>query len=95
MMLADLLFLVLVGYLLYRFIYGFVVPLMRASRQVREQFRNMQRPSNDSSGYEESQRHSGTQRPHSGAQQPRSGGSGPKRGFKAPAEDYIDFEEIK
>lgn len=86
-MLADLLFLVLVGYILYRFIYGFVVPLMRASRQVRDQFRNMQRPSNGSAAYDDPQRHSG--------QQPGSGSSGPKRGFKPPAEDYIDFEEVK
>lgn len=89
-MLADLLVMVLVGYIIYRFVYGFVVPLMRASRQVRQQFRNMQGSSHDFNGYDGPQNASGAQRPNGTQASPTS-----KRGFKPPAEDYIDFEEIK
>lgn len=96
-MLADLLFLVIVGYVLYRFVYGFVVPLMRASKQVRNQFRNMQQgPSSDfgagagpGATYGGQQQNSGAT--YGGQQQ----GPPPKRTSKPPADDYIDFEEIK
>ena len=86
MPLADILFLAIVVYLLYRFIYNFLLPVFRATRQVREQFRNMQGPSNDPG--EASQR-SFT------ANSSRPGQAADKRPSKPPAEDYIDFEEIK
>ena len=40
----------IVVYLLYRFIVNFLVPVMRATRQVREQFRNMQDQANGGGG---------------------------------------------
>jgi hypothetical protein len=42
MALSELFFLAIVFYLLYRFIFNFLVPVARTTRQVREQFRNMQ-----------------------------------------------------
>jgi hypothetical protein len=78
MPLADILFLAIVFYLLYRFIFNFLVPVARATRQVREQFRNMQDPMG------------GGGKPDAPKPGQRPGPSG-----KAPAGDYIDFEEIK
>ena len=89
MPLADILFLAIVLYLLYRFIFHFLVPVARATRQVREQFRNMQDPN----GGTQSQQRTYTttfQQPDAPRPGQRPGPSG-----KAPASDYIDFEEIK
>jgi hypothetical protein len=74
MPLADILFLVIVVYVLYRFVNNFLLPVVRATRQVRQQFRNMQGPADDPGG----------------APRPDS-----KQSSKPPAEDYIDFEEVK
>jgi hypothetical protein len=80
MLLADVLFLAIVVYLGYRFIFNFLLPIVRATHQVRQQFRN----------------HFGGGAPGSG--QPTTGTNGTreeKRTHKPPAEDYIDFEEVK
>jgi hypothetical protein len=93
----------IVVYLLYRFIVNFLVPVMRATRQVRQQFRNMQDQANGGSGpSDHGASHGGTSH---GSFQPGGGfrpgaaprpGAGEKRSSgKPPAEDYIDFEEIK
>jgi len=85
---------VIVVYLLYRFIVNFLVPVMRATRQVREQFRNMHDQANGGSGQSDNGASPGGfgtgtgYRPGAGAGEKRSSG-------KPPAEDYIDFEEIK
>jgi len=42
MPLSEIFFLAIVLYLLYRFIFGFLVPVVRTTRHVRQQFRNMQ-----------------------------------------------------
>jgi hypothetical protein len=96
MPLADILFLAIVVYLLYRFVFNFLLPVFRATRQVREQFRNMQGPANDVGGSSQpgSARPGSSQRPFSGDAS-SSGQTGNKRPSKPPAEDYIDFEEIK
>jgi len=98
----------IVVYLLYRFIVNFLVPVMKATRQVREQFRNMQDHANGGgspSGNGAS--HGGASRggPSEGSFRPGAGfGAAPGQGFgagqkrssaKPPADDYIDFEEIK
>jgi hypothetical protein len=100
MMLGDLLILLIIGYVLYKFVSGFLLPVVRASRHVREQFRNMQESPNDFSGNDFSARgfssrgfssaDASTQSP--GSAKPESA---PRRSGKPPAEDYIDFEEIK
>jgi hypothetical protein len=47
MALSEIFFLVIVLYLLYRFFANFLIPVVRTTRQVREQFRNMQNPGNN------------------------------------------------
>jgi hypothetical protein len=124
MLLADFLFLVIVVYLAYRFIFNFLLPIVRATHQVRQQFRNMggandfgggTRSSEDSGGSDAGgarpdagARPSGGTRPDAGGAARPSGGARPDAGgaarpgsgggkgsYKPPAEDYIDFEEVK
>jgi hypothetical protein len=91
MPLADILFLVIVVYVLYRFINNFLLPVVRATRQVRQQIRNMQEPGSDPGG---SPRPGTAQGPF-GADRSQQGQAANKRSPKPPAEDYIDFEEVK
>ena len=44
MPLSEILFLAIVLWLLYRFFFNFLLPVIRTTRQVRDQFRNMQNP---------------------------------------------------
>jgi hypothetical protein len=82
-MLAELFFLGIVFYLLYRFVFNFIVPVLRTTKHVREQFRNMQDPSNMHQQSTTGQ-----------AQEPQ-----PKRPNASQSKntmgEYIDFEEIK
>ena len=67
---------------LYNLIFRFIVPVYRASKKMRSQFRQMQER------MQEQQQ----------AQQQPSASSGASSGHRpsaAPAGDYIDFEEIK
>jgi hypothetical protein len=89
--LSEIMFMAIVVYLLYRFIVNFLVPVMKATRQVREQFRNMQDQANGGggpSGFGAAPGQGSGAAPRAGAGEKRSSG-------KPPAEDYIDFEEIK
>jgi len=101
MPLSELFFIGIVCYLIYRFVFNFLLPVMRTTRHVREQFRNMQdtmqnqsgsfqRPGN---GQADSARPNGTQ--SHGAQansaQPRK----PNSQSNNTMGEYIDFEEIK
>ncbi len=75
-------------YLLYRFIGGFLIPLFRASRQMRQQFHDMNQHAQNG----------GQTGPPPNAG-PGSNGSGqagktPKSGTSKVGE-YIDFEEVK
>ncbi|WP_431212913.1 hypothetical protein ACQ86N_45940 [Puia sp. P3] len=71
----------IVLYLLYRFIFNFLLPVVKTTRQVREQFRNMQEGNgqNAGGGY------------NAGPQQPRQ----EQKPKQPPAGEYIDFEEVK
>ena len=101
MPLLEILFWSFVLYYLFRFVFNFLLPVARATRQVRQQFRNMQDPNmRDPMGNmrnpmgdhaEPSQRAytTGSKAPDAGPR-PSQTSSG-----KAPAGDYIDFEEIK
>ena len=110
MSLSEIMFMAIVVYLLYRFIVNFLVPVMRATRQVRQQFRNMHDQANGGNGPSGEDASRGGFRPGGGFQPgtgfgpgagQRSGaapgpGTGEKRSSaKPPADDYIDFEEIK
>ena len=81
MLLADLLFLVIVVYLAYRFIFNFLIPIVRTTHHVRKQFQHM--------------REAGTNDNFQGKQPESAGNGANRRTHKPPAEDYIDFEEVK
>lgn len=115
--LPEIFFMAIVVYLLYRFIVNFLMPVIRATRQVREQFRNMQDQANGGGGAPGHGAPHGSAsrggfrpgagfgpnagfRPGAGFQQSANAGSQPGTGdkrssAKPPADDYIDFEEIK
>ena len=77
MLLADVLFLAIIVYLAYRFIFNFVLPIVRTTHHVRKQFQHMR----DSAA--------------PGPGSPTNSQASEKRTYKPPAEDYIDFEEVK
>jgi lipopolysaccharide export LptBFGC system permease protein LptF len=87
--LPEIFFLAIVIYILYRFFFNFVVPIARTTRQVRQQFRNMQdtaqnRQDNFQDPYGP---HNGQARAPQATQQQRPPSN--------KAGEYIDFEEIK
>ena len=73
--------LLLLAYIAYRFIFGFVIPVTKATRSVRQQFKaaqdQMEAQIRAQQGYAQTQQES--------ASRPAS---------KKPS-DYIDFEEVK
>jgi len=85
MPLSEIFFLVLVFYLLYRFVFHFLLPIIRTTRNVRQQFRNMQ------GGMGEQQGNRYQQGPTEQGSRPTERHSSPK----GREEDYIDFEEVK
>jgi hypothetical protein len=102
----DILFLVIAAYLLYKFVFNFLLPVMRVTHQVRQQFRNMQGSPNESGGdrqgaggFSGQAADFGSSQPGSSSGRPGAGGAGaggPSKGSqKPPADDYIDFEEVK
>jgi hypothetical protein len=105
MSVSEILFLAIVVYILYRFVANFLLPVVRATRQVREQFRNMQGPGNDQGGaFGQDQRGAFGQPGQAGRSANKTGQTGPtgstsstskRPAAKPPADDYIDFEEIK
>jgi Domain of unknown function (DUF4834) len=75
-------------YLLYRFIGGFLVPVIRASRQMRQQFHNMHQNASNNGEADP------TQGNGFGSSGPRPDGKTQKSGSSKVGE-YIDFEEVK
>ena len=89
MSLAEVLFLTIIVYLAYRFIFSFLLPIVRATHQVRQQFRDMRDPTGDAQA-------SGNRTGATGNRTGATGNGGPARQSpKPPADDYIDFEEVK
>lgn len=78
-MIIEWLFTFLVVYLLYKLIFDFIVPVYKTTSQVRNRFNEM----NQQQQQYQQQRHTSTP---AQKQQDKP---------KPPAEDYIDFEEIK
>jgi hypothetical protein len=80
-------------YLLYRFIAGFLIPVIRTTNHVRQQFNGMNnQPGQDGKpGNPDSQGFSGQngQRPTTNEQRSNPNSGAPKVG------EYIDFEEVK
>jgi lipopolysaccharide export LptBFGC system permease protein LptF len=110
MSVTEILFLAVVLYILYRFVANFLLPVVRATRQVREQFRNMQGNDQQRGAFGQDQ---GGGSPFTGAADPfranqssgqsrqsagqagQTGSTAKRPAAKPPADDYIDFEEIK
>jgi hypothetical protein len=82
----NILVLAFLGYLLYRFVAGFIVPIFRTTRQMRQQFHNMNNPSNGQKG-NPSGSGNGSPSQNGGTEAPKPGSS--KVG------EYIDFEEVE
>jgi hypothetical protein len=69
-------------YLLYRFIAGFLIPVIRTTSHVRQQFNNARQPSQENHSAEAE------------GSRPKAQGSNPVSGASKMGE-YIDFEEVK
>ena len=67
-------------YLAYRLIFHFIIPVYKTTRQVKKQFREMHSRMEDQMNQQQA-----NQQPMPTKQEDK----------KAPAEDYIDFEELK
>ena len=93
-MLAEIFLIVIVFYLLYRFVFNFLVPVIKTTRHVRQQFRNMQEGMGEQSGWQQ-QGFGGQPREEEGRQQAASGKQQRHSSTKGAADDYIDFEEVK
>jgi hypothetical protein len=81
---------ILVVYLLYRFIAGFLVPLFRTTSTMRQQFRNMHEH-NPYGG--QSQTGAADSQAHTSAKQETKGNATKSNSGKVG--EYIDFEEVK
>ncbi len=94
MPLSEILFFGIVFYLVYRFLFNFLLPVLKSTRAFREQFRNMRDQVNAQNPGDPFQqfraRQNATQTPPSGASPKK-----PDPSTSAKAGDYIDFEEIK
>jgi hypothetical protein len=72
-------FYILLGYVLYRFITGFLIPVFRTGKQIKKQFNEMQQRMNDQ-----------MQQQSSSPPPPQQ-----QSAKKSPVGEYIDFEEMK
>jgi hypothetical protein len=82
----NILVLALLGYLMYRFLVGFLVPLFRTTRQMRQQFHNMNKPPNGQKGNP----------PGAGnGSATAAGGTEAPKSSSSKVGEYIDFEEVK
>lgn len=77
---------ILLGYFVYRFVFNFLLPIFRVSRQMRRQVRDFQNHMQSAQNQQQQyQQNTSTAR-----DQQRSSSTS-----KEKAGDYIDFEEIK
>jgi hypothetical protein len=86
----------LLAWFLYQFIFKFLVPVWRASRQIKKGFREMKSRMEQ---HQQQQSYAGAG-PGSGTNSTASASGGTFMGGKTSkphgeAEDYIDFEEVK
>jgi len=79
-MLAEVFFWAIVIYLVYKVVFGFIVPVFGAGKQMHQQFQNMQE-------------HMQQQANNFQQQSEQQNNSQPKS--KSVVGDYIDFEEVK
>ena len=76
----SFIFLAFVAYLVFRLVFDFVIPIYRTTQKVKKGFRDMQQKMNG-------------QPPEAPPNPSSHRSSAPST--KAPAGDYIDFEEVK
>lgn len=69
---------------LYNLIFRFILPVYRTSRQVKQQFRQMQEAMQNQARQQQGQQPA-----------PSASSAQPKKQSQKPGGDYIDFEEIK
>jgi uncharacterized protein YybS (DUF2232 family) len=79
-MLAEVFFWAIVIYLIYKIVFGFVVPVSQAGKQMKQQFQNMHEHMQQQNENFRQQ----NQQPHNAQQK-----------SKNVVGDYIDFEEVK
>ncbi len=77
-------FLAIVIYILYRFIFGFVLPILNASRKMRERMRDVH---GNMDGYGTGEQETNIKKP--------GFSSNNKDASRPSSKDYIEFEEIK
>lgn len=75
-------FILFIGYLLYKFIFGFIVPIARTTKQVRRQMQDMQSHMQEQFRQQQQQQEAVNNATHGAAKRPIEG-------------DYIDYEEVK
>ena len=86
-MILKWLFTFLIFYLLYKLIFNFILPVSRATSQVRNKINEMNRQ--QAQAFQQQQGSGYAQ------QQPAKNTKETSSSSKPPSEDYIDFEEIK
>lgn len=86
-MILSLLLYAFLAYMLYRLVFGFIIPLVRTTRQVKKSFRHMQEQMNG-----QYRQGGGNSYATQGQQQ-----AGATRATtpKGDDEDYIEFEEVR
>jgi len=92
--LPEIFFFAIVFYVLYRFIFNFVVPIARTTRQVRQQFKHMQemheQAQQGQDRYAQGQAYHGQ-----GPQATQAGATQQRKPNSDKVGEYIDFEEVK
>ncbi|MES1221679.1 MAG: hypothetical protein ABUT20_39635 [Bacteroidota bacterium] len=78
-MLAEILFFGILIYLAYKVVFDFIVPVSHASKQMKQQFRNMQEHAQQANQFQQQNRQQ----------------NNPQQKSKEVVGDYIDFEEVK
>ncbi len=84
----SFLFFLLLGYILYRFVVGFVLPVARTARGMKKQFEQMKQQ-----GYSPNE-NSGAANHSTSYNETPSAHSRTTSGRKGAKEDYIEFEDV-
>jgi hypothetical protein len=83
MALLTFLFYAFLAYMLYRVVFGLIIPIVRTTRRVKKSFRHMQEQMNAQQRQDQGYNAYGQQQPVQG------------KAAKGNDEDYIEFEEIR
>ena len=84
-MILRFLFFLIIAYILYRFLFDFVIPIYRTTKQVKKNFREMHDRMNQGMNPP----------PNEGMYQQAQKTENPNKNKKAEPGDYIDYEEVK